>query len=251
MIYFVALKRACCGGWRAYLSLGLLGLLGEKDGLDIGQDTSLGDGDTGQELVQLLIVTDGELKVAGDDPGLLVVTSSVAGQLEDLSGQILHDGGHVDGGAGSDTLGIVTLPQETVDTSHGKLKSSTAGPGLCLSLDFAALASSGHVDCWVGSELLIFRGRGCETLYRLLGAQRCGLYPPPICPGNLDRRARASPLSVFLPEMGRGEGGGKSGTCWGIPLEPLHLINKSAASAQGGQKAFSNAFFGKNSTFYN
>ena len=173
-MYLVALKRACCVGCMASacLSLGLLGLLGEKDGLDIGQDTSLGDGDTGQELVQLLIVTDGELKVAGDDPGLLVVTSSVAGQLEDLSGQILHDGGHVDGGAGSDTLGIVTLPQETVDTSNGELKPSTAGPGLCLSLDFAALASSGHDDCLVGSEILMAGGRGCEILYSLLGARR-------------------------------------------------------------------------------
>ena len=160
-------------GWiaRACLSLGLLGLLGEEDGLDVGQDTSLGDGDTGQELIQLLVVTDGELKVTGNDPGLLVVTSGVAGQLEDLSGEVLHDGGHVDGGTGSDTLGIVALPQETVDTSHGELESSTAGPGLRLSLDFAALASSRHVDRWVGSELLIASGRGCETLYTLLSVQ--------------------------------------------------------------------------------
>ena len=169
-------KGLLCWMANACLSLGLLGLLGEEDGLDVGQDTSLGDGDTGQELVQLLVVTDGELKVTGDDPGLLVVTSGVAGQLEDLSGEVLHDGGHVDGGTGSDTLGIVTLPQETVDTSHGELKSSTAGPGLCLSLDFAALASSGHVDCLVGSEKLIAGGRGCEILYSLLGARRHAVY---------------------------------------------------------------------------
>ena len=153
-----------------------LGLLGQKHSLDVGQDTSLGDGHAGQKLVQLLVVADGQLKVTGDDPGLLVVTSGVAGQLEDLSGQVLHDGGHVDGGTGSDTLGIVTLPQETVDTSHGELKSSTAGPGLCLSLDFAALASSGHVDCLVGSEKLIAGGRGCEILYSLLGARRHAVY---------------------------------------------------------------------------
>ena len=88
---------------RVDLSLGLLGLLGEEDGLDVGQDTSLGDGDTGEKLVQLLVVPDGELEVTGDDSGLLVVTGSVASQLEDLSGEVLHDGGHVDGGTGSDT----------------------------------------------------------------------------------------------------------------------------------------------------
>ena len=34
----------------------LLRLLGEEDGLDVGQDTSLGDGDTGEQFVQLLVV---------------------------------------------------------------------------------------------------------------------------------------------------------------------------------------------------
>ena len=61
----VALKRACWDGWwesGLYLGLGLLGLLGEEDSLDVGQDTSLGDGDTGQQLVQLLVVTDGQLE---------------------------------------------------------------------------------------------------------------------------------------------------------------------------------------------
>jgi len=30
------------------LGLGLLRLLGEEDGLDVGEDTTLGDGDTGE-----------------------------------------------------------------------------------------------------------------------------------------------------------------------------------------------------------
>ena len=128
------------------LSLGLLGLLGEEDGLDVGQDTTLGDGDTGEKLVQLLVVPDGELKVTGDDSGLLVVTGSVASQLEDLSGEVLHDGSHVDGGTGSDTLSIVSLPQKTMDTSDGELKSGSARPGLCLSLNFSSFAAARHVD---------------------------------------------------------------------------------------------------------
>ena len=135
---------------RVNLSLGgLLGLLGEEDGLDVGEDTALGDGHTGEQLVQLLVVTDGQLEVTGDDPGLLVVTGSVASQLEDLSCQVLHDGGHVDGGTSSHTLGVVSLAEETVDTSHGELESSTAGPGLCLSLDLASLATSRHDDVLV------------------------------------------------------------------------------------------------------
>ena len=126
-------------------SLGLLlGLLGQKDSLNVGKDTTLGNGDTGQELVQLLVIPDGKLEMPGDDPGLLVVAGSIAGQLEDLSREVLHDGSQVDGGTGADTLSIIALAEETVDTSHGELKTSPVGAGLCFSLDLASLSASRH-----------------------------------------------------------------------------------------------------------
>ena len=99
---------------RVYLSLGsLLRLLWEENSLDVWQDSSLGDRHSSQQLVQLLVVADRQLEVSRDDPRLLVVPRSVAGQLEDLGGQVLHDGGHVDGGTGAHPLGIVTFPIET------------------------------------------------------------------------------------------------------------------------------------------
>jgi hypothetical protein len=147
----VALKRAgwVLAGEKRHLGLGLLRLLGQEDGLDVGENTTLGNGDTGQQLVELLVVADGQLEVAGDDPGLLVVPGSIASQLKDLSSQVLHDGGHVDGGASTHTLSIVALPQKPVDTAHRELEPSTAGPGLCLSLHLASLAAARHVDCLV------------------------------------------------------------------------------------------------------
>ena len=66
--------------------------------VNVGEDTTLGDGDVTEQLVQLLIVTDGELQVTRDDTRLLVVTSGVASQLEDLSSQVLKDGSEVDRG---------------------------------------------------------------------------------------------------------------------------------------------------------
>merc|ERR1712037_305877 len=123
----------------------LLGLLGQEDSLDVGEHTTLGNGDTRQELVQLLVVPDGELQVPGDDPGLLVVTGSIASELKDLSSEVLHDGSQVDGGAGTNTLSIVSLAEETVDTSHGELETSPVGSGLCLSLDLSSLAAARHV----------------------------------------------------------------------------------------------------------
>ena len=97
--------------------LAALGLLGEKNSVDVGENTSLGDGGAVKKLVQLLVVADGQLNVAGDDAGLLVVASGVSGQLENLSGQVLDDGGEVDGGASSDAASVATLLQEAVDAS--------------------------------------------------------------------------------------------------------------------------------------
>lgn len=85
--------------------------------MNVGEDTPLGDGNVAKQLVQLLIVPDGELEVSGDDAGLLVVAGSVASQFEDFSGKILQHSRQVDRGTGTDTLSVVTLAQETMDTT--------------------------------------------------------------------------------------------------------------------------------------
>ncbi len=97
---WVALKRAVItfttyaqAALRRHLCLGLVRLLGEKDSLDVGENTTLGDGHTSEKFVQLLIVADSQLKVTGDDTGLLVVTGGVASQLENLSSEVFEDGG--------------------------------------------------------------------------------------------------------------------------------------------------------------
>lgn len=104
------------GGVGALALLGA-GLVGEELGENVGEDTTLGDDDRAEELVQLLVVADGELKVTGHDTRLLVVTGGVTGELEDLGGKVLEDGGKVDGGTGTDTLGVVAALEETVDTT--------------------------------------------------------------------------------------------------------------------------------------
>jgi hypothetical protein len=98
--------------------------------VDVGEDTTLGDGDVAQKLVQLLIVSDGELEMTGDDTGLLVVTGSVTSQLEDFSSEILENGGEVDGSTGTDTLGIVALAEKTVDTTNGERETGLGGTAI-------------------------------------------------------------------------------------------------------------------------
>ena len=123
--------------------------------MDVWQNSSGSDGHGGQELAQLLIVPDGELDVPWDDPGLLVVPGGVSGQLEDLSGEVLHDGGKVDRGTGSDPLGVLSGLQIPPDPSHGELESSLGGLGHGL-LGALSLSSSGH-GC------LVVEFRACAT----------------------------------------------------------------------------------------
>ena len=108
----------CCSNNDAYKKLTLV---------NVGQNTTLGDGDVAEQLVQLLIVADGELQVTGDDSGLLVVASSVASQLEDFGSQVLKNGSQVDGRTGTDTLSIVALAEQTVDTANGEGETGLGG----------------------------------------------------------------------------------------------------------------------------
>ena len=89
--------------------------------------------------------------MTGNDTSLLVVTGSVSSQLQDLSGQILQDSRQVDRFAGTDSLGIVTLTQQPVDTTHVKRN----GKAFALAFPQATKAGKKERKC-VGGET-------CET----------------------------------------------------------------------------------------
>lgn len=127
----------------------------ERTLVNVGQNTTLGDGDVAEKLVQLLIVADGELEMTGDDTGLLVVAGSVTGQLEDFGSQVLEDGSEIHGGTGTDTLSVVALAQETVDTTDGEGEAGlgrTAKTALALWSDAQDEAECGRGERRVKSE---------------------------------------------------------------------------------------------------
>ena len=80
----------------------LLDLLDEGV-VDHGEDSTGSDGAGSHESVELLVVSDGELEVSWHDSASLVVLGGVSSELEDLSGEVFEDGGHVDGGTGSNS----------------------------------------------------------------------------------------------------------------------------------------------------
>ena len=107
-------------------SFGLLALLlgGDEEHVDVGENTTGGDGGAAEKSVEFLVVADGQLDVAGDNSGLLVVLGGVAGEFEDLSGEVLKNGSEVHGGTSTNTLGVAASLQEAGDTANWELKTS-------------------------------------------------------------------------------------------------------------------------------
>lgn len=52
--------------------------------MDVGKNTTLGDGDVSEKLVELLVITNGELEMTRDDASFLVIPSCISRQLQDL-----------------------------------------------------------------------------------------------------------------------------------------------------------------------
>ena len=132
MTRLLLLLRVCC--WLRERDLHLLGLggfllaalalVGEESGVDVWKNTTLGNGDTGEELVELIILAHGELDVAWVDALLVVVACGVASELEDLSCEVLKDGCQVHWGTSTNACGEVAALEVTVDTSNWELETS-------------------------------------------------------------------------------------------------------------------------------
>lgn len=89
--------------------LGDLGLLWEKNCLDVWQNTTLGDGDTREEFVQFLVVADSQLQVTWDDSCLLVVSGGIACEFKYFSSQVFQDGGEVHWSTSTYTFSVVSF----------------------------------------------------------------------------------------------------------------------------------------------
>ena len=115
--------------------------------MDVGKDTTRSDGDISEQLVQLLIILDGEGEVTRHNASLFVIAGSVTSELQDLSAEVLKDGGEVDRGAGTHAGGVLSLAEVTADTTNGELKSRLGRRGGALLLAAASFSFSRH-DWW-------------------------------------------------------------------------------------------------------
>ena len=95
--------------------------------MDVRKDSSLGDGDVSEELVQLFVVSDGELNVSWSDTSSLVVLGGVSGEFQKFRGEVLEDGGEVDRGAGTDSRGETSLTEVSSHAADRELKPRPGG----------------------------------------------------------------------------------------------------------------------------
>ena len=98
--------------------------------MNVGQDTTRGNGDSSQKSVEFFVVLDGKGNVARHDTRLLVVTGGVSGKLQNLGTKVLENGSKVDGGTGSHAGGVLSLTEVTSDTTDRKLQASLGGCSL-------------------------------------------------------------------------------------------------------------------------
>jgi hypothetical protein len=92
--------------------------------MNVGKDTTSGNGDIAQQLVELFVVLDGKSNVTRHNTTLLVITSGIASKLKNLSTEILEDSGKVDGSAGTHACAVLSLTQVTTDTTDRELQAS-------------------------------------------------------------------------------------------------------------------------------
>ena len=92
--------------------------------MDVWEYASTSDGHGTEELVELFVIADSKLNVAGNDASLFVVASSIAGELEDFSGEVLENRRKVDWGTSTNTGGVFAFLEIAADTANWKLESS-------------------------------------------------------------------------------------------------------------------------------
>jgi uncharacterized membrane protein YGL010W len=92
--------------------------------MDIGQHTTAGNCDIAEQLVELLVVAHSQLDVARHNACLLVVASSVACQLQDLSSEVLQHSSQVDWCSSAYTLSVAACLEEAAQTGYWELQTS-------------------------------------------------------------------------------------------------------------------------------
>ena len=99
----------------------------DKGNVDVWEDTTGSDSSVSHKFGELLVVSDSKLDVSWDDSASFVISGGVTCELEDLGGEVFKDGGEIDWGTGSNSLGVSSNSEVSGDSSNWELKSGSGG----------------------------------------------------------------------------------------------------------------------------
>ena len=99
--------------------------LWEKEDVDVWENTTGGDGGSAEELVEFLIVADGELDMTRHNGLLFVLSAGITGEVKDLLREVLHDCGGEYAGSDTNHRCIATLFIVAVHSADGEDEIST------------------------------------------------------------------------------------------------------------------------------
>ena len=124
--------------------------------MDVGSDSTSRDRCGAEEFVKLLIVGEGELKMARGDRALALLLSSTASQLADLGRDVLHHGGHKHTSALAGSVGVAALLYQPVVAANREDEVE-----LGVDEDTRLVSSGlGLADGLTGGGLLAWHGEG-------------------------------------------------------------------------------------------
>jgi len=106
-------------------------------------NTTLRDNDVAEEFAEFFVISDSKLQVSGHDTVLLVIACGIACEFEDLSSKVFKDGSEVHWCTSTNTLCVVTLLQQTVDTTDGELETGFGRARLRLAFTTCSFAALG------------------------------------------------------------------------------------------------------------
>ena len=102
-------------------SLGaLFPLFAEQEAVDVGEDAAGGNRGLRDQLVQVLVVRDGQKDMTRLDRLLFLLRSSLASQIANLTAQVLEDGRGVDARSDADLVAVAPRPEHAVASAHGE-----------------------------------------------------------------------------------------------------------------------------------
>ena len=115
--------------------------LGPEEVADVARsDTTVGDHGRAHQLVELLVIADGELQVSGRDGLLLVLIGALSRQIKDLHREVLQGCGHEDTASDAHRLSVASLPDHPGAAANWEDEAGLAGVAATLggSLSLAA-----------------------------------------------------------------------------------------------------------------